>query len=155
MGNEWGIKAIAAVARAPLCHYVQSLGHVFILNFRFAEGLLTQFQVGHTHNHLDQKYGVVGETLRTAGVLQTPVAFKDRIATTRPTGGRQQHVEIITGSLDWQDYYEGLPRLAGHVQNQYMKLAGEEACHVWQLIRRSDCHVEIDNAGFAEVPPAS
>ena len=68
----------------------------------------------------------------------------------RPTSGRSQHVELVQGSIDFKQKFAGLPTLTGHVQTHQMFVDGAEACHVWQLFRRSSVQVQCNSY----TPPA-
>ncbi len=99
---------------------------------------MTQFRVGHTHNHLDQRFAEMAEALKKLQRLDSPRDFADAIlARVHGRQGRIVECELVAGALDWKTHFSGMPVAPhGHTQTHAMKVRNEEACHVFRFCRR-------------------
>ena len=94
------------------------------------------FMVGHMHNIVDQRFSIVGTALREAPILQTPEEFLETITDkVKPGLGREVRTEMMLGVHDWKAFFAHLELHVGGLTSTF---EGEETCHAWRVIRRSD-----------------
>ena len=94
------------------------------------------FQVGHTHNGVDQRLSVMGPCLKHASTLETPTEFKELLAEKyRPSKGRSLHFEILSGTWDYGEYFS---HLGVNISGLVSTAAEATTNHAWRICRRAD-----------------
>lgn len=94
------------------------------------------FQVGHTHNLVDQRFSIINPALKRTKCLETPDDFLDLILSSiTPTGNREIHVEKIDAVHNWADWFGEIEAtLSGITITQ----REHDVTHSWRVVRRSD-----------------
>ena len=103
---------------------------------RFAEVSLTMFRVGHTHNRLDQRFGVIGAKLARAGPLQTPEAYVSYLQENYvPARGVELKIEVIHAVHHWREF---VAPLNVHFSGIQGSKTTADAAHVMRVVRREN-----------------
>lgn len=130
---------------------------VMVATSRFREVSLLFWRVGHTHNRLDQRFGVMAAKLATAEALQTPQQYCQFLQENyRPARGVRLVVELWPGSHDWQ-------RLFSPLQTQFRGMFGagggtSDAAHCFRIlqageVRGLDLPERVEDPDFQDSPP--
>ena len=122
---------------------------------RFASCSNSFFEVGHTHNVVDQRFSSVTRLLRRCQSLQTPGAFAAEIQQKlQPTCNREVVVEQLPGAHAWHEFFD---HLGVGVSGLTSTAVQPHANHCWRVVRRADLHVFRKSSGAdweVEVPEA-
>ena len=123
---------------------------------RFASCSNSFFEVGHTHNVVDQRFSSITRLLRRCQSLQTPGAFADEVQRQlQPTCNREVVVEQLPGAHAWHEFFD---HLGVGVSGLTSTALQPHANRCLRLVRRGDLHVfrKSSEADWeVEVPEAS
>lgn len=117
---------------------------------RFREVSLCFYRVGHTHNRLDQRFGVLAAKLALAKSLQTPREYQQYLQEHyKPARGVGCIIECVHGSYNWRGLWEPL---GVHFVGLFGAGGGtSDAGHVFRVVRADD--VASLDLPVAEVEP--
>ena len=105
-----------------------------VLKERFDEVTLALYRVGHTHNRLDQRFGVIASKLSQAVCLQTPDDYVGWLKEQyRPARNVALHIEVLKGIHLWR---EALKPLDVHFLGMQGTNTTADAAHVLRVLRR-------------------
>ena len=101
-----------------------------------AESVSNQFfEVGHTHNGVDQRFSVIGGHLVRHDCLETPADFLKVIQAIKPVAKRRVITERLEGVHDWKEFFSPLGmNISGITTNKNDPVVN----HVWRTVRRGD-----------------
>lgn len=94
------------------------------------------FEVGHTHNGVDQRFSTICKLLSRMATIETPSAFMDAVRSRLPPqGGREVHVEILAGTHDWGAFFSVLGVKVSGLTSTHLQRSSN---HSWRICRRQD-----------------
>lgn len=118
---------------APMLTFASAL----VASQRFREVSLCFYRVGHTHNRLDQRFGVLAAKLSVAKSLQTPREYQQYLQDHyKPARGVGCIIECVHGSYNWRGLWEPL---GVHFVGLFGAGGGtSDAGHVFRVVRADD-----------------
>ena len=121
-----------------------------VLKERFDEVTLALYRVGHTHNRLDQRFGVIASKLSRATCLQTPDDYVGWLKEHyKPARNVALHIEVVKGIHLWRDAFKPFDT---HFRGMQGTGTTADAAHVLRVLRKDLVgaalpHVPVDLAG--------
>jgi hypothetical protein len=101
---------------------------------KFCEVSLALFRVGHTHNRLDQRFGVLAAKLSRASCLETPADYVAFVQENyQPARGVKLIVEEVHAIHHWREFFAPLNV---HFKGMQGSRTTADAAHVLRIVRR-------------------
>ena len=115
---------------------------------RFTECSMLLYKVGHTHNRLDQRFGVIASKLSRAASLQTPSDYTASLQQNyQPARGVKLVVEEVHGAHHWREFFAPL-------QTHFAGMQGSgttaDAAHLLRIVRRDMVKTAVPDIPFED-----